>query len=143
MTDIPNAVAWHGTQAAPLCNKSHPIWGLGARTEAERVRRKRRPKQCALRAYNPSRLPSRARFKLRAQSIANETVMNALDNARNIRPFYRSEAFPEDVADFVEPPLQAAIKAAPMPRRQRNLAMLWLLGLLPLVALAVGATWAF
>ena len=69
--------------------------------------------------------------------------MNALDNARTARPFYRSEAFPEDVADFVEPALQASVKAAPMPRRQRNLAMLWLLGLLPLVALAVGVTWAF
>ena len=59
--------------------------------------------------------------------------------------FGRSQTPPktEDVADFVEPPLQATVKAAPMPRRQRNLAMLWLLGLLPLVALAVGATWAF
>ena len=70
--------------------------------------------------------------------------MNALDKARTVpRPFYRSEAFPEDVADFVEPVLQASVKAAPMPRRQRNMAMLWLLGLLPLVALAVGVTWAF
>jgi hypothetical protein len=68
--------------------------------------------------------------------------MNALDKTRNARPFYRSEAFPEDVADFVEPPLQASVRVAPMPRRQRNLAMLWLLGLLPLVALAVGASWA-
>jgi hypothetical protein len=68
--------------------------------------------------------------------------MNALDNARHIRPFHRSEAFPEDVADFVEPPLQAAVRAAPAPRRQRQLTMLWLLGLLPLVALAVGVTWA-
>ena len=69
--------------------------------------------------------------------------MNALDNARTPRPFYRSEAFPEDVADFVEPTLQASVKTAPMPRRQRHQAMLWLLGLLPLVALAVGVTWAF
>lgn len=70
--------------------------------------------------------------------------MNALDNsrtARNVRAFYRSEAFPEDVADFVEPALQASVKAAPMPRRQRNRSMLWLLGLLPLAALAVGVSW--
>jgi hypothetical protein len=64
--------------------------------------------------------------------------MNAFDKAR---PFYRSEAFPEDVADLVEPTLPAAVKVAPMPRRQRQTAMLWLLGLLPLVALAVGASW--
>jgi hypothetical protein len=65
--------------------------------------------------------------------------MNALDKAR---PFYRSEAFPEDVADFVEPSLRSSsVKALPMPRRQRHV-MLWLLGLLPLVALAVGASWA-
>ena len=64
--------------------------------------------------------------------------MNALDKAR---PFYRSEAFPEDVADFVDPSPTTAVKAAPMPRRQRHVT-LWLLGLLPLVALAVGASWA-
>jgi hypothetical protein len=64
--------------------------------------------------------------------------MNALDKAR---PFYRSEAFPEDVADFVDPSLPTVVKASPMPRRQRHV-MLWLLGLLPLVALAVGASWA-
>lgn len=67
--------------------------------------------------------------------------MNALDFNRNVRPFYRSEAFPEDVADFVEPTLQAAVTAAPVRRRRRNLSMLWLLGLLPLAALAVGVTW--
>lgn len=65
--------------------------------------------------------------------------MNALDKTR---PFYRSEAFPEDVADFVEPALQPSVRPAPVARRQRTAAMLWLLGLLPLVALAVGATWA-
>ena len=64
--------------------------------------------------------------------------MNALDKAR---PFYRSEAFPEDVADLVEPPLTTAVAAAAPPRRQRHVAMLWLLGLLPLVTLAVGASW--
>jgi hypothetical protein len=68
--------------------------------------------------------------------------MNALDKTRYARPFYRSEAFPEDVAEFVEPSLTASVKAAPLPRRQRTQAMLWLLGLLPLVALAVGASWA-
>jgi hypothetical protein len=62
--------------------------------------------------------------------------MNALDNAR---PFYRSEAFPEDVADLVEP----APKAVPMPRRPRPVSMLWWLGLLPLALLAVGVSWAF
>ena len=65
--------------------------------------------------------------------------MNALDKAR---PFYRSEAFPEDVADFVEPSLPTCVTTAPTPRRARHVAMLWLLGLLPLVALAVGASWA-
>jgi hypothetical protein len=72
--------------------------------------------------------------------------MNALDTnrpARNVRPFYRSEAFPEDVADFVEPVLRASVKVVPRRSRQRHQAMLWLLGLLPLVALAAGATWAF
>ncbi len=64
--------------------------------------------------------------------------MNAIDKDR---PFYRSEAFAEDVADLVEPSLGTATTAAPSPRRQRHV-MLWLLGLLPLVALAVGASWA-
>jgi hypothetical protein len=67
--------------------------------------------------------------------------MNALDKARHARPFYRSEAFPEDVAEFVESGLPTAVKVASLPRRQRTGAMLWLLGLLPLVALAVGASW--
>jgi hypothetical protein len=65
--------------------------------------------------------------------------MSALDKTR---PFYRSEAFPEDVTDFVDPSRPAAVTAAKMPRRQRQVAMLWLLGLLPLVALAIGASWA-
>jgi hypothetical protein len=68
--------------------------------------------------------------------------MNALDKARDARPFYRSEAFAEDVTEFVESALPTPVKVAPMPRRQRHVAMLWLLGLLPLVALAVGASWA-
>ncbi len=67
------------------------------------------------------------------------TAMNAPDETRQ---FYRSEAFAEDVADFVEPALQASVQPAPVARRQRTAAMLWSLGLLPLAALAVGATWA-
>jgi len=54
------------------------------------------------------------------------------------RPFYRSEAFPEDVADLVQPAPTAA--AAPITQRSRG--TLWLLGLLPLMALAVGAALA-
>jgi hypothetical protein len=69
--------------------------------------------------------------------------MKAIDHARNARPFHRSEAFAEDVADFVKPSLAVSVKAVPVQRRQRTQAMLWLLGLLPLVALAVGVTWAF
>lgn len=65
--------------------------------------------------------------------------MNAFDKTR---PFHRSEAFPEDVADFVEPSLQPSGRPVPVVRRQRSAGMLWLFGLLPLVALAVGATWA-
>lgn len=64
--------------------------------------------------------------------------MNAVTESRDARLFYRSEAFPEDVADFVEPSPQAP----PLPQRPRHLSMLWLLGLLPLVALAIGVTWA-
>ena len=69
--------------------------------------------------------------------------MEAIDHARTARPFHRSEAFAEDVADFVKPPLSVSVKAVPLQRRQRTQTMLWLLGLLPLVALAVGVTWAF
>jgi hypothetical protein len=69
--------------------------------------------------------------------------MKALDHDRAALPFRRSEAFAEDVAEFVEPALQASVKAVPMQRHQRTQTMLWLLGLLPLVALAVGVTWAF
>jgi hypothetical protein len=56
------------------------------------------------------------------------------------RPFYRSEAFPEDVADLVE---SATMIAA---RRQRPTSSprLWLLGLLPLgAAAATGVTVAW
>ena len=60
--------------------------------------------------------------------------MKAIDHARS---FYRSEAFPEDLSEFVEP----APKAALMPRRARSLSLLWLLGLLPLAALTVGMSW--
>ena len=69
--------------------------------------------------------------------------MKALDHTPTARPFHRSEAFPEDVADFVKPSLSVSVKAVPMQRRQRTQTMLWLLGLLPLMALAVGVTRAF
>jgi hypothetical protein len=60
--------------------------------------------------------------------------MNRTDDAR---PFFRSEAFPEDVADIVAPTPRAAAVQQP----GRGTKMVWLLGLLPLVALAVGVTW--
>ena len=69
--------------------------------------------------------------------------MKAFDHTRTARPFHRSEAFAEDVADFVKPSLSVSVKAVPLQRRQRTQTMLWLLGLLPLLALAVGVTWAF
>lgn len=65
--------------------------------------------------------------------------MNALNPHHDARVFYRSEAFPEDVADLVE----GAPQVAAPPARSRPMTMLWLLGLLPLVALAVGVTWVF
>ncbi len=59
--------------------------------------------------------------------------MNAA--ADNYRSSYRSEAFAEDVEDLVEPAPKA------VPQRSRGASMLWLLGLLPLAALAVGVSW--
>ena len=54
------------------------------------------------------------------------------------RPFYRSEAFPEDVADLVE---SATAIAARRQRRASSSPRLWLLGLLPLgAAAATGVT---
>ena len=49
------------------------------------------------------------------------------------RPFYRSEAFPEDVADLVE---SATVLAAK--RRRPGVSRLALLTLLPLGAVALG-----
>jgi hypothetical protein len=119
----------------PVCNKSH----RAGRVHGCVVSDAGAPKCRAARAHNRSRLAAHGRSTLRVQTNATRPVMNALDKAR---PFYRSEAFPEDVADFVDPsPRSSTGKAAPMPRRQRHV-MLWLLGLLPLVALAIGASWA-
>jgi hypothetical protein len=54
------------------------------------------------------------------------------------RPFYRSEAFPEDVADLVE---SATAIAARRQRRSNSSGRLWLLGLLPFgAAAATGVT---
>jgi hypothetical protein len=54
------------------------------------------------------------------------------------RPFYRSEAFPEDVADLVE---SATAIAARRQRRSSSSGRLWLLGLLPFgAAAATGVT---
>ena len=59
--------------------------------------------------------------------------------ASEVRPFYRSEAFPEDVADLVES--ATAIAARRQPRPQVN-ARIWLLTLLPVGAVAVGTALA-
>jgi hypothetical protein len=50
-----------------------------------------------------------------------------------VRPFYRSEAFPEDVADLVESATMIAAK-----RRPGSSSRLWLLTLLPVGAVALG-----
>ena len=50
-----------------------------------------------------------------------------------VRPFHRSEAFPEDVADLVE----SATVIASKRQRPRSSSRLWLLTLLP-VAVALG-----
>jgi hypothetical protein len=56
--------------------------------------------------------------------------------ASEIRPFYRSEAFPEDVADLVE----SATAIAATRRRPAPASRLWLLAtLLPAGAIALGA----
>jgi hypothetical protein len=53
------------------------------------------------------------------------------------RPFYRSEAFPEDVADLVE----SATAIAARRQRRTSSPRLWLLGLLPFgAAAATGVT---
>jgi hypothetical protein len=133
-------------QTAPVCNKSHPVGGprpLRANAAAADVCRAERVKPSAAPAHNRSRATPLGAFRLRAQPNAQRAAMNAVNHASDARLFYRSEAFPEDVADLVEPSLQASVKAAPMPQRSRSVTMLWLLGLLPLVVLAVGVTWAF
>jgi hypothetical protein len=58
-----------------------------------------------------------------------------LDTAADIRPFHRSEAFPEDVADLVESAtVIAATRNRPEPGRR------WLSALLPVAAIvAAGA----
>jgi hypothetical protein len=60
--------------------------------------------------------------------------MKTLDTA-DVRPFYRSEAFPEDVADLVE---TATVIAARRARRSAP-SWLWMLSLLP-IGLAAGVT---
>jgi hypothetical protein len=57
--------------------------------------------------------------------------MKTID-AADVRPFYRSEAFPEDVADLVE---SATVIAAKRARPQRP-SWLWMLSLLPIGAVA-------
>jgi hypothetical protein len=57
--------------------------------------------------------------------------MKTIDRA-DVRPFYRSEAFPEDVADLVE---KATVIAARRARPQRP-SWLWMLSLLPIGAAA-------
>jgi hypothetical protein len=58
--------------------------------------------------------------------------------ASEARPFYRSEAFPEDVADLVE---SATVLAAKR-RRPSSHGKLWLFTLLPLGAVALGTALA-
>ncbi len=57
--------------------------------------------------------------------------MKTSDRA-DVRPFYRSEAFHEDVADLVETATAIAARRARRARRSR----LWLLSLLPIGAAA-------
>jgi hypothetical protein len=57
--------------------------------------------------------------------------MKTID-ASDVRPFYRSEAFPEDVADLVETATVITPRRAWRPRPSR----LWLLSMLPIGAAA-------
>jgi hypothetical protein len=57
--------------------------------------------------------------------------MKTIDRS-DVRPFYRSEAFPEDVADLVEKATVIAARRARPARPSR----LWLLSLLPIGAAA-------
>jgi hypothetical protein len=60
--------------------------------------------------------------------------MKTIDTA-DVRPFYRSEAFPEDVADLVESATVIAARRARPGRPSR----LWLLSMLP-IGIAAGLT---
>jgi hypothetical protein len=53
--------------------------------------------------------------------------MNTATNTETPRPFYRSEAFPEDVADLVE----SATMLAAQRRAPRSTLRVWLFGVLP------------
>lgn len=64
--------------------------------------------------------------------------MNSAPRTDTARPFYRSEAFPEDVADLVE---SATVIAARRHQRSRQSSRFWLLALLPVgAAAATGVT---
>lgn len=56
--------------------------------------------------------------------------MNNAPRAETARPFYRSEAFPEDVADLVE----SATAIAAQRRQRAQTGRVWLLALLPVAA---------
>jgi hypothetical protein len=56
-------------------------------------------------------------------------------DANNPRPFYRSEAFPEDVADLVE----SATVIASERRAPRSTLRVWLVGVLPVGAVLAAA----
>jgi hypothetical protein len=58
--------------------------------------------------------------------------MNAQPASDSARTFYRSEAFPEDVADLMESATLIAAK-----RRRPSSSRLWLLTLLPVGAVAL------
>jgi hypothetical protein len=72
------------------------------------------------------------RTRLRPTLSITRTAMKTIDTA-DVRPFYRSEAFPEDVADLVE---SATVIAARRARSTSRPSWLWLLSLLPIGAAA-------
>jgi hypothetical protein len=63
----------------------------------------------------------------------NVKAMNA-QHASDVRPFHRSEAFPEDLADLVEAATVIAAKRRPPSSSNK----VWLLTLLPVGAVALG-----
>jgi hypothetical protein len=67
-----------------------------------------------------------------------ENAMNTQQTSE-VRPFYRSEAFPEDVADLVE---SATAIAARRQHRPHSSSRVWLLTLLPVGAVAMGTALA-